>query len=115
MQSLINQIYPYWQAILVNDGSTDNSLEILHNFAKKDERFSVINKENGGVSSARNAGLEQAIGKYIVFFDPDDMLYPQFLEIMLKGLKNNDSDVVWCKMKNCDEDEDLSFYKQLKK
>lgn len=114
LQSLIDQTYPYWQAILINDGSTDNSLEILRKFAAKDERFSVVNKENGGVSSARNAGLEKACGEYIVFFDPDDMLYPQFLEIMLKALKNNDSDFVWCKMKNCAEDEDLSFCQKYK-
>ena len=60
LQSLINQTYPYWQAILVNDGSSDDSLELLYRFAEKDKRFSVINKENGGVSSARNAGLEKA-------------------------------------------------------
>lgn len=109
LQSLINQTYPYWQAILVNDGSTDNSLEILYKFAKKDKRFFVIDKQNGGVSSARNAGLEKATGEYVVFFDPDDMLYPQFLEIMLKALKDNDSDFVWCKMKNCMEADNLSF------
>lgn len=109
LQSIINQTYQNWNAILINDGSTDNSLEILQKFVKKDNRFLIIDKPNGGVASARNAGLEKAKGEYIVFFDPDDMLYPQFLEIMLKALVQSDADMVWCKMKNCAENENLSF------
>ena len=109
LQSIINQTYQNWNAILINDGSTDNSLEILQKFAKKDKRFLIIDKPNGGVASARNAGLEKARGEYIVFFDPDDMLYPQFLEIMLKALLQSDADMAWCKMKNCAENEGLSF------
>ncbi len=66
--------------ICVNDGSTDNSLEIVKSFAEKDHRFRIIDKENGGVSSARNAGLDAALGEYIMFLDADDYLEPNACE-----------------------------------
>lgn len=111
LNSILQQTYPYWEAILVNDGSTDNSLEILRQYAARDSRFKVINKQNGGLSSARNAGMEHISGKYTVFFDSDDMLYPQFLEIMLKALLQSKADMVWCKSKSCSEDDGLEFCK----
>ena len=103
LDSVVQQTYPYWEAVLVNDGSTDNSLEILQQYAARDSRFKVINKSNGGVASARNIGLDAITGQYVVFLDPDDMLYPQFLDIMLKTLQ--DSDMVWCKMRRCEEND----------
>lgn len=74
MQSCIDQTLRDVEFICVNDGSTDNSLEILNKYAKLDERIIVIDKPNGGVSSARNAGLSIATGKWIMFLDPDDYL-----------------------------------------
>lgn len=105
LQSLQNQTYTYWEALLVNDGSTDDSLQILRRYAANDSRFKVTDKPNGGVASARNVGLEQASGRYIAFLDPDDMLCPQFLDIMLKVMRQNESDMVWCKRKNCAEED----------
>lgn len=74
MQSLIEQTLMDVEFICVNDGSTDNSLAILEKYAALDDRIVIINKENGGVSSARNAGLRYAQGSWIMFLDPDDYL-----------------------------------------
>lgn len=80
LDSLLAQTYPHWQAICVNDGSKDNSLQILQQYAAKDKRFSIINQENQGLSMARNNGLKQAKGEYVYFLDSDDCLHPQCLE-----------------------------------
>ena len=111
LDSILWQTYPHWEAILVNDGSTDNSLEILQQYAQQDARFKVIDKPNGGHSSARNAGMDVINGKYTAFLDNDDMLYPQFLEILLKTLLQSKADMVWCKSEACTEDDGLTFCK----
>ena len=96
LDSVLEQTYENWEAILVNDGSTDNSLDILQKYAQKDARFKIIDKKNGGVSAARNDGLKKAAGEYITFLDADDLWYPQFLEFMLQALQTLNPDVVWC-------------------
>jgi glycosyltransferase involved in cell wall biosynthesis len=107
LESLQNQTYPHWEAVLINDGSTDNSLSVMQQYALGDSRFKIINQPNGGVASARNAGLNVASGDYIAFLDPDDMLCPQFLDIMLKAMLCSESDMVWCKKKKCNETDSL--------
>ena len=72
IESLINQTYYNLEIILVNDGSTDNSLIFCKEFANNDNRIKIINKKNGGLSDARNVGLNNATGKYISFVDSDD-------------------------------------------
>lgn len=74
LQSVLDQTYPNWECIIVNDGSPDNTEEIALEWTKKDPRFVYIKKENGGLSSARNAGLEIAKGEWIQFLDCDDTL-----------------------------------------
>lgn len=74
LQSCLDQTLYDVEFICINDGSTDNSLDILREYESKDERFIVIDKKNGGVSSARNEGLKVATGKWIMFLDPDDYL-----------------------------------------
>lgn len=108
LESLQNQTYPFWEAVLINDGSTDNSLSVMQQYALGDSRFKIITQPNGGVASARNAGLNVASGDYIAFLDPDDMLCPQFMEIMLKALLQSESDMVWCKKKKCTQSDNLS-------
>ena len=74
LKSIINQTYSKIEIIVVNDGSTDRSLDICIKYQKMDKRVVVINKENGGLSSARNAGLINATGNYYIFVDSDDYI-----------------------------------------
>ncbi len=107
LESLQNQTYPHWEAVLVNDGSTDNSLSVMQQYALGDSRFKIITQPNSGVASARNTGLAAVHGDYIAFLDPDDMLCPQFMEIMLKALLQSESGMAWCKKKKCNESDSL--------
>ena len=76
LNSIYSQSNPNWEAIIVNDGSTDDSLTIINEWLTKDIRFSLINKPNGGLSSARNAGILKAKGNLICFLDSDDLVLP---------------------------------------
>ena len=91
---LFNQTFEDFELICVNDGSKDNSLDILKKFAKIDPRVIIINKENGGCGSARNRGLDEAKGDYIYFFDPDDYIVPNAFEDLYNNITNNKSDFV---------------------
>lgn len=82
VDSLIRQTYSNIEIILVDDGSKDNSLELCNQYAKKDGRIKVISKANGGVSSARNAGLDNATGEFIMFCDSDDWAEPEWCNEM---------------------------------
>lgn len=90
LDSLINQTYTNLEIICVNDGSPDNSLMILEEYASKDKRIIVINQENRGVSTARNRGLEIATGKYIAFVDPDDWIELECYELAVAQIENSD-------------------------
>ena len=94
LDSVKNQTFPDWEAICVNDGSPDNSAEILEEYAKKDARFKIVNKENGGLSDARNAGMAVASGKYILYLDSDDFIHPQTMEIAYSLALRDGSDIV---------------------
>lgn len=82
-----------FELILVNDGSTDNSENICNEYTKKDERVILINKENGGVSSARNCGIDNANGKYLYFCDSDDDVITETLENALEIIKERDEEL----------------------
>ena len=73
LDSIINQIYKNIEIVLVNDGSTDNSAEILNEYKLKDPRIKIIQQRNGGLSNARNTGISNSKGTYITFIDSDDM------------------------------------------
>ena len=81
LDSVLNQTFSDWEAICVNDGSPDNSAKILATYARRDSRFRVIDKENGGLSDARNVGVAAARGDFVLFLDSDDFIHPQTLEI----------------------------------
>ena len=87
VNSIINQTYKDIEIICINDGSTDNSLEILKEYAQKDNRIKIINKQNGGLSSARNAGLNVFTGSYVFFLDSDDVIYPTLFNTFIKNLE----------------------------
>ena len=95
LESVIAQTFQNIEIICINDGSTDDSLEILYEFHKKDPRIIIIDQKNKGVSAARNAGLEIAGGKYIGFVDSDDTIASNYYEILLKEIKYNNYDAVY--------------------
>ncbi len=94
LNSIMDQTFSDWNAILVNDGSTDNSLEIAERFAAKDSRFVIINKKNGGLSDARNVGMSNSDSEYIMFVDTDDFIHPQTCEIAVALARKTGCDVV---------------------
>ena len=96
VDSVINQTYKDLEIILVDDGSTDNSGKICDEYALKDNRIKVIHKQNGGVSSARNAGLDIAKGHYIGFIDSDDFIVLDMYEFLYDLLVKNDADISCC-------------------
>ena len=105
--SVVQQSYKELEIIVVDDGSTDNSPQICDNWSVRDERVHVIHKENGGLSDARNAGLAVATGHYISFVDSDDWLKPQFMEILMRTLKENTADIAECGVLYVDEKEHI--------
>jgi glycosyltransferase involved in cell wall biosynthesis len=96
IESIQNQTYRNLEIILVNDGSTDNSLAICYQYSEKDKRIIVITQENKGVSSARNSGLDIATGDYIGFVDSDDYIAPDMYEQLLSACLENDADISEC-------------------
>ncbi|WP_147533175.1 glycosyltransferase family 2 protein [Bacillus marasmi] len=96
LQSIVSQTYQNLEIIVVNDGSNDGTLEKISRFAQTDQRFIVINQNNGGLSSARNAGLMLASGAYIGFIDGDDYIALDMYEHLFKLAVENDSEISMC-------------------
>lgn len=94
VDSIINQTYKNLEIILVDDGSPDSCGHICDEYMKVDSRIKVIHKENGGLSDARNVGLDMATGEIISFVDSDDYLAPLFLEVMYKAMNEGNCDIV---------------------
>jgi glycosyltransferase involved in cell wall biosynthesis len=96
LESVLAQTYDHFECIIVNDGSTDSSGEICSRYAETDPRITIITKENGGLGSARNAGLDAARGILIAFVDSDDRIAPHYLETLLGNLLVNNADISIC-------------------
>lgn len=96
VESVLNQTYKNLEIILVDDGSTDNSGKICDNYSKKDKRVRVIHKKNGGLSDARNAGIDIESGKIISFIDSDDFVELNFIEKLYGWMKNSNADISCC-------------------
>ena len=94
LDSIQNQTYKNFECLLINDGSPDNSAEICREYVAKDSRFRYFEKENGGLSSARNYGIDRAEGSFITFVDSDDWLESTCLEILSEKKNQYDADIV---------------------
>ena len=90
LDSVRNQTFDDWEAICVDDGSTDDSAIVLEAYAAKDARFKIVGQPNGGLSAARNTGLSQASGDYVLFLDSDDWLERNALEVLSENLVDED-------------------------
>ncbi len=101
VNSILNQTYNNFELIIVNDGSTDNTLELCEKIAQLDNRITIINKDNQGVSAARNDGIDKASGKYLLFVDSDDTVDKEYIKTLVEAKENNpEFDNVWCKIKS---------------
>ena len=98
IDSIIAQTYRELEIILVDDGSTDGSGEICDRYKEADDRIVVLHKVNGGLSSARNAGIKLSTGEYLCFIDSDDQIHPQFVEALLFACEKNSCPVAVCKI-----------------
>ena len=108
INSIINQTYKDIEVILINDGSTDSSIEICKKYAVKDKRIKIINKKNTGVSNSRNIGIDNAKGKYIFFIDSDDYLELYCIQKLIEKQKSDDV-LVRTKFYN---DKSISLYRR---
>ena len=113
IESILNQSFKEFELILVNDGSTDGCKDICNEYKTKDKRIKVIHKENGGLSSARNAGLDIARGKYIGFVDSDDFINKDMYKILFDTIQANNSDMVICDYYKVNED-DINKFRNIK-
>lgn len=101
IDSIINQTYPNFEIILVDDGSPDSCPQICDEYAHHDNRIFVIHKDNGGLSSARNAGIDKSTAEYLTFIDSDDYIEPEMIENIVKALTlQPDSDLVFIREKS---------------
>lgn len=96
LESLKNQTYKNIEIVIVNDGSTDCTQSICEEYVSEDNRFRLVNQENGGEGAARNRGLQEAKGKYLCFVDADDHVYPEFIENMYKMQQEYQAGMVIC-------------------
>lgn len=110
VDSIINQTYKSLEIILVDDGSLDNCPKMCDDYAKKDSRIKVVHKENGGLSDARNVGMEVVTGEYVSFIDSDDYISLDFYETLLQTMIDNDSDIVECSVVKFYENEKFDEY-----
>ena len=96
LDSIQQQTYKDFEAILINDGSSDSSAEICQRYCEADKRFKLINQENSGPSKARNQGIDAAISKYLAFVDSDDYIEPNMLEEFFTAAEASSADLTVC-------------------
>lgn len=109
LQSIQNQTYPDYEVLIIDDGSTDSSGDLCEDFAVGDKRFRVIHQKNGGLSAARNTGLDNATGEYVIFIDSDDYIHPQMLEILYECCEKTEADISICRFRRIEDGEEVGF------
>lgn len=112
VESVLCQTYKDFELLLVDDGSTDDCPRMCDEWAKKDERIRVFHKSNGGLSSARNYGLDKANGEYIAFVDSDDFIHPDYLIFLYFALTQADADIVICNFKLFNDKTEIKIEKE---
>lgn len=103
VKSILNQTFKKYELLLVNDGSTDGSINVCRELVKDDARVKILNKVNGGLSDARNFGIDNSIGEYIIFIDSDDYVDKDFVKELYTSIKNNDAEVAICGFSEVDD------------
>jgi len=112
IESILKQTYSDFELIIINDGSTDNSMEVCEEYAKKDERIIVKNIENAGVANARNVAMEIMSGEYVTFVDSDDVIRKNYLQEMIDAINSTNSQIAFCDAPEC-YDEDIKDFLNL--
>lgn len=107
VESVVNQTYRNLEIILVDDGSPDNCPQMCDEWAQKDERIKVIHKQNGGLSDARNFGIDASTGKYLTFVDSDDLISKNAVQRLYELKKQNNADISMCSFKNFSNENEL--------
>lgn len=115
VESILQQTYEHIEIILVDDGSPDRCGSMCEEYAKKDRRIKVLHKENGGLSDARNAGLEMAKGKYVLFVDSDDLIKKELVESCVQTAEKNSSDIVIFDFNRVEENEEIVTTMEIEK
>lgn len=115
LNSIQAQTFMDWEALLVDDGSTDFSGTVCDNFARRDPRFKVIHQGNSGVSAARNAGLEATCAPLIAFVDPDDFISQNYFQTLLSEFRRIDADIAVSSVNVTAEDGNPEAYKIVNK
>ncbi|MBR0423313.1 MAG: glycosyltransferase family 2 protein [Clostridia bacterium] len=110
LKSVEDQTFKNFEAIVVDDGSTDKSLEIAEKFCQKNENFFLIKQKNKGPAAARNTALDSCRGEYIGFMDSDDCLEPQYLELLYNAAVKNDADISCCNFNFYYPEKNLKIY-----
>ncbi|MFR1065187.1 glycosyltransferase family 2 protein [Intestinibacter bartlettii] len=110
LKSIANQTYKNFEVIVVDDGSSDNTGKLADEFAENDKRFIVIHKENGGVSSARNRGIDIASGDFIGFVDGDDIIEDDMYEMLVNNAIKYNADISHCGYKLVENNKETLFY-----
>ena len=108
LESVLSQTFKNYEVILVDDGSTDGSADLCDEYAQKYPVMKVIHKENGGLSSARNVGIDAASGEYIMFVDSDDVIHRQLAEIEMNAIKVQNADAAVCCFRRFSSDEEIA-------
>lgn len=103
LKSAFSQTYANVEVVVINDGSTDNTLKILKEYEKEHSNLKVLNQSNGGEGKARNRGVQVAHGTYIAFLDADDYMHPNMIEIMLESMYKNKTEIAICSYNIVDE------------